>query len=317
MIIEDLCAVYFIPSKEYLLRVVSNNVDNFLPVKLFKDTEKERLVFVPKKITKLCQKYILDSYLYKIPCSSSVVSYKKGYSILNNAEHHKGNRYFLHLDIKHYFNRMCWDIFCRTIMKNFPNSDFAKLLVNPKDEKFLRNVLCFKGFIVQGSITSPYISNLYLFELDNFINEEILKALPRGKYTRYSDDLYISSSSYIPHEVISKIGDKLAEFRLKFNYKKIDYKKLKDSVRITGITLTKNKRLVVNTIFKKELKKDIYKCIKFKGKSTNFKKLYGKLNFLKYADKPYYEVLQSKYSLEGISMFNRIKAIEKQISENK
>ncbi|MCQ2801541.1 MAG: hypothetical protein MJ232_00305 [archaeon] len=311
MIIEEVCERLLIPNEEIFLKTISNNFNNFRPYFINKNTEKSRLVFVPKNLTKLCQKFILENYLLTLRCSDNVLSYRKNFSIIDNAKRHKGNHYFLHLDIKHYFNRMKWDMFKEILFKNFPNSKITRCLSIEKDEKFLKNILCFNGYIVQGSVSSPYISNLYLLEVDRYIVKNILPSIPNGIYTRYSDDIYISSSKYIAHSIIDLIGEKLSFYGLKFNYSKIDYKKLKDSVRITGITLTKNKKLTVCTSFKKNLKSDIYKCIKHNGVGTNFNSLFGKLSYLKSVDLEYYKSIDKKYKGDNTSLIERLTNIKR------
>lgn len=303
-IVNDL----LLPSKKALLSILSNNENNFYVLILNKNTKNERVVFAPKKITKTCQKYILNNYLSELTTSDSVVSYKKNKSIVNVALPHLGNKHFLHLDIKHYFNRMRWDKFKEIIEKYYPNSKFCFALKNYHDERFLRKVLCFKDKIVQGSVTSPCISNIYLRELDEKICNYI-KNIKDGVYTRYSDDLIISSSAYIDNKIIDVIQSVLKEFNLRLNYKKIDYTKLKNTVRITGLSLNSNKEITLNTSYKKNLKTAIYKTLKSNGKGVNFNALYGKINYLKSVDPKYFNFLQEKYRLGSKYLMDRLNEI--------
>ena len=310
MLIDEIQQKLLFPSKETFLSMLSKNKSNFRIIILNKGTEKERVVFAPKKVTKTCQQYILDNYLFKMIPSKYVVSYQKGKSIIDVVKPHVRNRYFLHLDIKHFFNKMKWEMFKKILAKHFSDSDFYKLLLNEQNEKFLNNILCYKNRIVQGSVTSPCISNLYLFEFDNYV-DELIKKIPNGSYTRYSDDIYISSSSYIAHSIIDQIKDKLNEYGLKLNYSKISYKKMKNSVKITGLSLTKSRDIVLSTKFKKNLKKEIYQTIKNEGKNVNFNHLFGSLFYLRFIDPRYFNFLQNKYGLNDLLLVSTLIELKK------
>ena len=300
------------PSRKILLSIVSDNRKNFRVVVLNKGTEKERIVFAPKLVTKTCQQFILDKYLSHLVPSEYVVSYQKHKSIIDVPKPHMENKYFLHLDIKHYFNRMSWNKFVVIVDENFPNSNLNKCLKNNLDAKFLKSILCFKDKIVQGSVTSPHISNLYLYDFDKFVGE-LIRTIPDGAYSRYSDDIYISSSRYINHSIIEDIKNKLSEYDLKLNYQKIKYTKLKNSIRITGLSLTTDRRLVLNTKFKKSLKKEIYQAIKNKGKGTNFNHLFGCIYYLKSVNPEYFSIIQRKYGKGDIVVTDILKDLRKNL----
>ena len=294
MIIDDIKNRLFPEELFEIENKLKKNKKNFRIIVLFKGTEKERVIFVPKKLTKYCQRYILQEVFKDLKPSAVCISYRKGYSIRKNALMHLNSKYFLHLDIKHFFNNMQWGVFCKIVKRNFPDSILGNCLKNTADRNFLRLVLTYKDRIVQGSVTSPFISNLYLYEFDNFVIGEINKNYPEMVYTRYSDDIYLSSTKYIDHTIIDKIDEKLREYGLKLNFSKIKFRKLKSSVNITGLSLKKNRRIVVPTPFKKKLKKNIYQSLNSANVDRN--KLIGQLSYLKSIDFSYYKKLCDKYS---------------------
>lgn len=275
----------------------------------------ERTVYVPSSTVKMCQHYILDNYLSELKYSKNAVAYTKGISIVDNARRHSMNSYFLHVDIKHYFNSMNWNYFCGVINRHFPSSKIRTLLENNDDKNDLKRILTFRNIFRQGSVTSPFVSNIYLFEFDIYV-DKLVHMLPNGIYTRYSDDIYISSSVYIPIHIFRKIEKYLNDINLKINYKKLNFSKLNDSQRITGVTITKKHEIIINTKYKKSLKGMIYKVLNGKNNSIDFNKLFGKLYYLMMVDIDYFNYLQIKYSDGKNTMMARIIFLEKDRQNN-
>lgn len=294
MIIEEIKQKLFPNESFHLEQNLKNNKKNFRVAVLNKGTPKERVIFIPKKITKYCQRFILKEYLSELKPSDYCISYRKGFSIRKNASKHKQGKYFLHLDIKHFFNNMIWKRFCEIVNNNYQETRLCKAINNPDDNAFLRRVLTYKNRIVQGSVTSPYISNLYLIEFDMFVHSYIVENDLDWTYTRYSDDIYFSSKKYIDHNLIDILDSKLKEQHLRLNFSKINFTKLKSSVRLTGLSLKKNKRIVVPTKFKKKMKNQIYKFLVKREGDKNM--LMGELSFLKTNDYAYYKKMCNKYT---------------------
>lgn len=308
MIIEEINQRLFPNDSFHLEQTLKNNPNNFRVVVIYKGTEKERIIFIPKMITKYCQRYILKEYLLELKPSDFCLSYRSNISIKKNALVHRKGKYFLHLDIKHFFNNMTWPKFCEIVNKNFPDSRFCKLLDIAEDNNFLKNVLTYKNRIVQGSVSSPHISNLYLYDFDLFVKEYIDENNLELTYTRYSDDIYFSSNSYIKHDLIDVLDSKLRQYNLRLNFSKIKFTRLKTSVRLTGLSINKDRRVVLPTKYKKKIKKHIYYFI---SKSMGDKdKLIGELSYLKTNDRAYYRKLCIKYS-NSFDLINYIKKFKK------
>lgn len=271
--------------------------------------DKKRIVFVPNKIVKCAQNYFLTHYLEPLSCSGNCFSYLKGKSIVDMAEAHIGNGYFLHLDIKHYFNNMDFETFKNCINANFNNSKLNRLFLKKADEKEVRAILTFRGKFRQGSVTSPYVSNLYLFELDEFLNEYVKKNISKGIYTRYSDDIIISSDKRINKSIILMVKEQLKRYKLRLNYKKIKFSNIYSSVRVTGLTITQDGRTTINTKMKNKIKSMVYKLLE-RNEKTNFNVLYGYIYYLIMCDPLYFNRLQNKYQKDNMLMMERIKAVE-------
>ncbi len=280
---------------------------------VLKQEDKDRVIYVPCKTVKMAQRYILDNYLSKLKPHDGCFSYTKGKSTVLMADYHIENKFFLHLDIKHYFDNMNWDVFERVVINNFHGTDFC-LLLEDKESRIVKNILTFKGRFRQGSVTSPYVSNLYLFELDQELNNFVSKNIPNGKYTRYSDDIIISSSERIDSGIVDYIKCKLKQYKLRLNYKKVRFFNVTSHARVVGISITNDGRLTVPTDIKKKVKKMVYLALE-KNEKCNFNVLYGYIYYLLMCDPMYYNFLQEKYQRNGVMMMERLKEIEKSANQ--
>jgi retron-type reverse transcriptase len=132
-------------------------------------------------LEKLYNYFVNDRERYK-----SFFYFAKGFipnkGIYHNANPHAGKKFILNIDIKDFFPS------CKE--KNLPN--YIKQALS-QDEI---NLLFHNDSLPQGAPTSPFVSNLYLADADGiifyllkvFISDDVI-------YTRYADDITISSNS--------------------------------------------------------------------------------------------------------------------------
>ena len=138
---------------------------------------------------------------------------------------------------------------------------FIKRLINARIAKLLCNILTIDSKLVQGSILSPIITNLYLYNFDEQIKH---KAETVGIcYTRYADDITISSNTEIPKKFIDEI---YASLRVKDF--KIKSSKTENHINIiwcTGLFVKWINKNCTNTINGKPIKctNTIYKNWKY------------------------------------------------------
>ncbi len=276
---------------------------------VLKNKDKERVIYVPSRIVKMAQRYVLDHYLCELTPHKCCFSYLKGKSTVLMAEQHLNNNYFLHLDIKHYFDSMDWDVFKNIVLTKYPDTKMS-LILNEKDPIIIKMILTFRNRFRQGSVTSPYISDLYLVEFDELIESYVSKNVPNGKYTRYSDDIVISSTTRIGSEIIDYIRLALKKYKLRLNYSKIEFFNVLDKATIVGISITKDNRLTIPTTIKKIIKRLIYYALEKKEK-CNYNVLYGYIYYLLMCDPLYFNYLQNKYERDGVLMLDRVKDLEK------
>lgn len=116
----------------------------------------------------------------------------------------------------------------------------------------------------------------------------------RFRYTRYADDIIISSMKYIDEEIIEKVDNLMESKGFKRNIEKTYYMNKKCKRKITGIVLDNNEnRLSLGHRNYRKLKKDIYNLlVKNKGEITRIK---GYLAFVKDIDSEKYETIVNVY----------------------
>lgn len=175
----------------------------------------KRRISVPERGLISLQDWVLHNILEHIPCSQYSQAYIKGSSIKNNAVLHLGKKFIIKLDLENFFEsiseRQVYRVFRKlgylpnicflftrictyplTINKKYNSKRWATDNNYKYKDKICHNGKNKIGSLLQGAKTSPYLSNLCLSELDeligNFCNSK------NFTYTRYSDDIFISSN---------------------------------------------------------------------------------------------------------------------------
>ena len=94
-----------------------------------------------------------------------------------------------------------------------------------------------------GNLTSQFFANLYLNELDHYIN----KALAVNNYIRYVDDMFIlSNDKYSLWRLSEKISQELQSYRLRFHPNKIHVFRTSEKVDVLGYKVSRTKRWLRN-----------------------------------------------------------------------
>lgn len=133
-----------------------------------------------------------------------------GRSIISNAAQHTNKKYILNLDFKDFFS----SIHFGRIRNLFQSEPFS---FPHEVATVLAHICCLNGKLPQGAPTSPILTNMIAFKLDN----ELLKLSKENKcsVTRYVDDVTFSFScnkKMLPKDIITfykgkelVVGDKL------------------------------------------------------------------------------------------------------------
>lgn len=221
---------------------------------------KERKVYVlsgkeGERLTKI-QKRLTDKYLSGIELPYPVKGYIKGESYRTFLSEHIGNKHFLRLDIRSFFE---------TINAEKFNKEFTNIIkINDNEEKeeamkLIEDICFYKGILPQGACSSPAMSNIIFSRVDQRILKYCQKL--RVRYTRYADDLLFSSKDLdfgAFKQFIKKIRYILNDTGYKLNYNKIVYS-INGELNLNGYILNeievrlsrkrfKKIRSVINTV---------------------------------------------------------------------
>lgn len=239
--------------KKYIktLYALSNDIENCYKVfKIKKRNGKKRTIHEPKPILKHIQRKLLDNLLIERKISNYATAYQRGISLKNNVEVHTKKNVILKLDISNFFESIS---IVNVLDHAFPTELF------PLQIGMLFATLCtYDDHLVQGAPTSPYISNLIMFDFDEELgswckNNDI-------DYTRYSDDMTFSGSFDV-RTVITKVKNLLKPLGLRLNYQKIHVIKHSQSQNVTGITV--NEKIQIARKYRKKIRQSIYYIEKF------------------------------------------------------
>jgi RNA-directed DNA polymerase len=229
-----------------LLNEVINNKHKYVYTFKFKGKWQIAPKWQLKILQKILKDYLTKNYSENKNISNNATAYIKNKNISYNLERHQGNSYFFTSDFKNFFP---------SIYENDIKNILSTTLVNESTESltYINKIIYHKGRLQYGFPTSPIISNLIMYdfdkELDKILNEKYKNI--NIQYTRYSDDITISSKYKIDKLIIKNTIIELMELSysfLKLNNKKTRYfEKYAHRPHITGLIPLSNR----NTIGKK------------------------------------------------------------------
>lgn len=271
-----------------LIGIDQKDIDKIFAGRAYsKKTIKGKKILIPCKQLKKVQKKISKLLTNIQYVSTHIHSYTKRKSILTCIDTHRWSSRILCADIKDffgsikqreiesYFNKTFYmhkDLFCDALVESFQvdrahinkmferegmSPDISCLMrLNSYDVDMISRLCCYRGYLPIGSPSSPVLSNIVLSNMDDRISNF---AYERGlKYTRYADDIVISSnlaagtssrSAYRnPNDraglhknnlrkFLPILIDLLEYYGFKVNYKKVKYMRNKATKKLFNINI--------------------------------------------------------------------------------
>lgn len=249
-----------------LIYILSSQTENFYK-KFFikKRNGNEREILSPSYSLRLVQRWILKEILEKIKTTNQSMAFKKGkeFGIKKNASYHRYSLYILEMDIKDFFT----SIKDEKVFFLFKNVGYNNLISN-----VLKKLCTFDGYLPQGAITSPYISNLLCYKLDKRLNG--LCGNLGVIYTRYADDLTFScDNKHILNRIKKIISQILCDEGFELNIKKTRILSPKSHKIVTGLTVNDN-RIKASKKLKRKVRSMIHHDI-VSGNYSNINQIRG------------------------------------------
>ncbi|HCA9527218.1 TPA: RNA-directed DNA polymerase [Klebsiella variicola subsp. variicola] len=226
--------------ENYLKSIILREISEYDHYSIPKKSGGSRFISAPHDELKKIQQWINFNVLKNLTPHPCCYSYHKKASIYKCAEIHCSSKWLLKLDIETFFD-MTSEVH---IYKQFtsigysPIVSFAlsrictyqpkKLTAHQKNwelhtrenrkEPFSRSGIRYIGRLPQGSPTSPMLSNMAFYNLDEKIN--LLVKSYGGLYSRYADDIFISfSSAEVNRTLISNLVGRLINYLKNEGYK--------------------------------------------------------------------------------------------------
>ncbi|PGS85285.1 retron St85 family RNA-directed DNA polymerase [Bacillus thuringiensis] len=287
-------------SKRLLYLLSQSSEEYYRSFFICKKNGDQREIHTPTYSLKLVQRWILEEILEKIDVSEESMAFKKGpgNGIKKNAEIHLYSLYLLQLDLKDFFT---------SIKREKVFYLFKDLGYNIVVSNILASLCTYNGYLPQGGVTSPYISNLVCYKLD-----KRLKGLCAKRdilYTRYADDLTFSCDNRETLKKVQKVIEDIIEDE-GFNVNSLKTRLLSPSShkKVTGITVNE-KTVKASKKLKREVRTMIHHAFVTTDYSSN-DRIRGYIAFISSIEEGYkdtiYKYINKLVNNENYRMFRDI-----------
>lgn len=304
MLIELLSRTAKIPESK-LLSLSSSASRRYKVYTIPKRTGGDRTIEHPSRELKAIQRWIVGALISRFPLHESATAYRKGTGIRENAERHRKTKFTNRYDFASFFPSFSQ---ARVVEYVAEQSKAIGIELSERDLEFIGNIVCRNGRLTIGAPSSPAITNAMMFEFDRRMHEE---CSARGLvYTRYADDLFISS--FEPgqldgfEKVIIKSKRGISHLRLRLNHQKTAYLSKKYSRKVTGVVITPQHTLSIGRGRKREVKALIHQWIKGDIEPERFYYLKGLFAFAIDIEPQFEERLVEKYGGNAIQLLRSV-----------
>ncbi|QRM27900.1 retron St85 family RNA-directed DNA polymerase [Microvirga sp. VF16] len=278
-----------------------------------------RTIAQPSRELKALQRYILSTKLVKFPVHKSAMAYLPGKNIARNAEEHLNGNILLKLDFENFFPSILvkdWESFA----KKHP------VQVIPVEDIKLYSKILFWGqrsrtprCLSIGAPTSPMLSNLLLFTLDEQLDEAARKC--SVNYTRYADDITVSGSTVEQVTAFEKLARKIVKSlrspRLIFNEEKRGLYTRGQRRMVTGLIITPNGTLSIGRERKRTISAMLHKALLGELDLESTGHLKGLLGFSLANEPLFVNRMREKYGDAIVDRVLRLKLPERILQEGK
>jgi RNA-directed DNA polymerase len=177
-----------------------STISHYVRFKITKKTGGERLISAPMPRMKAAQHWILDQILEKVAQHPAAHGFRRGRSIVTNAQPHVGADVVINMDLQDFFPSISYKrvkgVFQALGYAEAIATIFALICTEPTVEAVELDgqryfIATSDRHLPQGAPTSPAITNLLCRRLDKRLHN--LAAQQGFTYTRYADDLTFST----------------------------------------------------------------------------------------------------------------------------
>lgn len=269
-----------------------------------------REIAQPARELKVLQYSLMEMLLQDLPIHASASAYRKGRSILHNAQVHAGNTSILKLDFKDFFpsiHSVDWRRYCQR--NNLLNEEdiqiTSKILFRiAKQQRTMKLSI--------GAPSSPLLSNILLKDFDEYVATEAERR--EINYTRYADDMTFSGRRFgMLRDMIKVVNEAVRSTkcaRLVLNVEKTNFVSPKYQRNVTGLVLSNEGGVGIGREKLRLLRAKVHRYSNGLLPEEEIVSLSGYLSFVSDVDPSSLEKLRSKYGHEIISaLMNRSKQL--------
>lgn len=258
----------------------------------------------PGPALKIAQRWLVENVLLQLRVHESVYSYVRNRNIKSHALVHKQSNYFLRLDFKDFFPSVDATWIGEFLRREAFESRTA---VEPDAIEAITRILCRwdrdrgANVLSIGAPSSPAMTNAILFDLDLALHDACVAQ--QCVYSRYADDIYISSRRPELRDRIERTAREIiAELvpRLEINETKCQWLSRKRRVLITGLVMTSNRQVSIGRELKRKLKTEVYLWSQDKLAAGRVSTLRGLVAYVDSVESSFTDSLRAKYGDETI-----------------
>ena len=267
-------------------------------------------------------KLILEKKFY-MTYHTCAFAYVHGRCTIDSVKRHQQNnsRWFLKTDMRHFFPSTTPEFLMKMLCMTFPFCEFVRYDIGNKELLESALSICFlRGGLPQGTPTSPMLTNAMMIPIDHAINKMCHEYAPHLCYTRYADDILISSQynfkwSDVQGRVISILEAFNAPFTL--HPEKTRYGSSSGRNFNLGLMLNVKNQITIGHEKKKVAKACVFQFMTDyeKGKPwclEDTQHLAGQLSYYKMVEPEFVALLLGKYTEKfGLDVMEAIKTVLK------
>ena len=240
-----------------------------------------------------------------------VFSYRKGFNTYSAVAKHASNKYFFQTDLIDFFQRLNFGLIEQTLLDG---REACPILDLTNHIERITELVTVDKKIPRGFATSPLISNACLFEFDNDLAS--ICANLNLTYTRYSDDIIISSMEkkeiFGIEEKIQSSLQKHFGNDLTINQSKSKLSSTADRVSLLGMNILPNGKVSIDSKLRKKIEVHLHFYSSDKEKfltlvkgdsKAGLEKISGWVNYASTIDPFYLDKLRKKYGATVVDMF--------------
>lgn len=208
-------------------------------------------------------KYLLEKKLFA-SYHTSAFAYVRGRSTIDAVKRHQRNqsRWFLKLDFHDFFGSSKPEFIISQLSMIFPFSEILSRNYGREELTKALSLCYLNDGLPQGTPISPTLTNLFMIPIDHAISKMAREYSPHLVYTRYADDIIISSNmSFDWRDVQTKILDIVnSQFKAPFslNMSKTRYGSSAGRNWNLGVMLNKDNQITIGHEKKKVFKAMIF-----------------------------------------------------------